>query len=131
MAGRRTMGQTTRKKSVAPGTNNGRVHVRKGDRVKIIRGNFKGQEGTVLRVIPGDNRVVIEGINLRKRHMRPTQENPEGGIVTFEAPIHASNVMLLDPSTDEPTRIRYHVDEDGTKERISARSGNAIPRPKI
>ncbi len=130
MAGRRTMGQTTRKKSVAPGTHNGRVHVRKGDRVKVIRGNFAGQEGTVLRVLPEENRVVIEGINLRKRHMRPTQENPEGGIVSFEAPIHASNVMLLDPTTDEPTRVRRHVDEDGTKERISARSGHAIPLPK-
>jgi len=131
MAGRRTMGQSVRKKTLAPGTNNGRAHVRKGDRVKVIRGNFAGQEGTVLRVMPQENRVVIEGINLRKRHMKPTQENPEGGIVTFEAPIHASNVMLLDPTTDEPTRIRHHVDEDGTKERISARSGNAIPRPKI
>ncbi len=131
MAGRRTMGQGTRAKSVAPGTHSGHVHVRKGDRVKIIRGNFKGQEGTVLRVLPKDNRVVIEGINLRKRHMKPTQENPEGGIVSFEAPIHASNVMLLDPTTGEPTRIRQRFDEDGTKERISARSGNAIPKPKI
>ncbi len=129
MAGRRTMGQQARKKSVAPGTHHGKVHVRKGDRVKVIRGNFAGQEGTVLRVLPAENRVVIEGINLRKRHMRPTQENPEGGIVSFEAPIHASNVMLLDPTTDEPTRVRHHVDEDGTKERISARSGHAFPLP--
>jgi large subunit ribosomal protein L24 len=130
MAGRRTMGQTARKKTQAPGTHNGRVHVVKGDRVKVIRGNFKGQEGTVLRVVPQDNRVVIEGINLRKRHMKPTQENPEGGIVSFEAPIHASNVMLLDPTTSEPTRTRKHLDEDGTKERVSVKSGNAIPKPK-
>jgi len=130
MAGRRTMGQTTRRKRAPEGTNNGRVHVRKGDRVKVIRGNFAGQEGTVLRVLPKENRVVIEGVNLRKRHMRPTQENPEGGIVTFEAPLHASNVMLIDPATGDPTRVRHHVDEDGTKERISARSGNAIPTPK-
>ena len=128
MAGRRTIGQTPRRKARPSGS--GRVHVRKGDRVKVIRGNFAGQEGTILRVLPKENRVVIEGINLRKRHMRPTQENPEGGIVTFEAPIHASNVMLLDPTTDEPTRIRHHVDEDGTKERISARTGHAIPAPK-
>ncbi len=129
MAGRRTIGQAPKHKK--PVSGNGRVHVRKGDRVKIIRGNFKGQEGTVLRVLPKDNRVVIEGVNLRKRHMRPTQENPEGGIVTFEAPIHASNVMLLDPASGDPTRIRQRVDEDGTKERIAARSGNAIPKPKI
>jgi large subunit ribosomal protein L24 len=122
------MGQPTKRKKAPSG--NGRVHVRKGDRVKVIRGVYKGQEGTVLRVAPKENRVVIEGINKRKRHMKPTQENPEGGIVTFEAPIHASNVMLLDPSTGEPTRFRHHVDEDGTKERISARSGHAIPTPK-
>jgi large subunit ribosomal protein L24 len=105
-----------------------KVHVRRGDRVRVIRGNFAGQEGTVLRVLTKENRVVVEGINMRKRHMRPTQANPEGGIVTFEAPIHASNVMLLDPNTGEPTRVRQRIDADGTKERISVRGGNPIPR---
>jgi large subunit ribosomal protein L24 len=128
MAGRRTLGQPPRRKATPAG--NGRVHVRKGDRVKVIRGNFAGQEGTVLRALPKENRVVIEGINLRKRHMRPTEDNPEGGIVTFEAPIHASNVMLIDPASGEPTRVRHHVDEDGTKERVAVRSGHAIPLPK-
>lgn len=83
-----------------------KMHVKKGDRVKVIRGNFAGTEGTVLRVMPQDNRVVVEGVNVRKRHMRPTQENPEGGIVSFEAPIHASNVMRIDPASGEPTRKR-------------------------
>lgn len=83
-----------------------KLHVKKGDRVKVIRGNFAGTEGNVLRVMPKENRVVVEGVNLRKRHMRPTQENPEGGIVSFEAPIHASNVMRIDPATGEPTRKR-------------------------
>ncbi len=129
MAGRRTMGQQARKKSVAPGTHKGKVHVRKGDRVKVIRGNFAGREGTVLRVLPEQNRVVIEGLNERKRHMRPTQENPEGGIITINMPIHASNVMLIDPTTGDPVRVRRKVDEDGTKERISARSGHAFPLP--
>jgi large subunit ribosomal protein L24 len=105
-----------------------KLHVRRGDRVRVIRGNFAGQEGTVLRVETKTGRVVVEGLNMRKRHMRPTQDNPEGGIVTFEAPIHASNVMLIDPSSGEPTRIRQRVDADGTKERISARSGNPVPR---
>jgi large subunit ribosomal protein L24 len=105
-----------------------KLHVRRGDRVRVIRGNFAGQEGTVLRVLTKENRVVVEGLNMRKRHMKPTQANPEGGIVTFEAPIHASNVMLLDPSTGEPTRVRQHLDADGTKERVSIRSGNPIPR---
>jgi large subunit ribosomal protein L24 len=105
-----------------------KLHVRRGDRVRVIRGNYAGQEGTVLRVLTKENRVVVEGINMRKRHMRPTQANPEGGIVTFEAPIHASNVMLLDPNTGEPTRVRQRLDADGVKERVSARSGNPIPR---
>ena len=105
-----------------------KMHVRRGDTVRVIRGNFAGQEGTVLRVLPKENRVVVEGVNMRKRHMRPTQANPEGGIVTFEAPIHASNVMLLDPTTDEPTRTRVRIDDDGTKERIGVKSGNPIPK---
>lgn len=83
-----------------------KMNVRRGDRVKVIRGNFANTEGTVLRVLPQENRIVVEGVNLRKRHMRPTQENPEGGIVSFEAPIHASNVMRIDPATGEPTRKR-------------------------
>ena len=106
-----------------------KVHVRRGDRVRVIRGNFAGMEGTVLRVLPKENRVVVEGVNLRKRHRRPSPDNPEGGIITFEAPIHASNVMLIDPTTGEPTRVRKRIAADGTKERISVRSGNPIPRP--
>ncbi|MEX0907990.1 MAG: 50S ribosomal protein L24 [Gemmatimonadota bacterium] len=104
-----------------------KMHVRRGDRVRVIRGNFAGQEGTVLRVLPKENRVVVEGVNMRKRHMRPSQANQEGGIVTFEAPVHASNVMLIDPTTGEPSRVRQHIDADGTKERVS-KSGNPIPR---
>jgi large subunit ribosomal protein L24 len=106
-----------------------KLHVRRGDRVRVIRGNHAGAEGTVLQVLPKDNRVVVEGVNERKRHARPTNANPEGGIISFFAPIHASNVMLIDAATGEPTRVRSRVDEDGTKERISVRSGNAIPRP--
>jgi large subunit ribosomal protein L24 len=104
-----------------------KMHVRRGDRVRIIRGNFAGQEGTVLRVLPKENRVVVEGVNMRKKHMRPTQANQEGGIISFEAPIHASNVMLIDPVTGAPTRVRQRLDADGTKERLSV-TGNPIPR---
>ena len=103
--------------------------VMKGDRVKVIRGNFRDAEGTVLRVIPGKDRVVVEGVNMRKRHERPTQDNPEGGIITFEAPIHLSNVMLVDPAGGDAGRIRIRVEADGTKERISVKSGNPIPKP--
>ena len=103
------------------------MKIRRGDRVKVISGNDKGLEGTVLRVEPGKNRVVVEGVNRRKRHMKPSQTNPEGGIVEFEAPVHVSNVMLLDPATGEPTRVRSQVGEDGRRERV-AKSGRVIPR---
>jgi large subunit ribosomal protein L24 len=106
-----------------------KMHVRRGDRVRVIRGTQAGKEGTVLRVLPKENRVVVEGVNMRKRHTRPSQSNPEGGILTFEAPIHASNVMLLDPN-GEPTRVRHRVDADGTRERVSVKTGNPIPRAR-
>jgi large subunit ribosomal protein L24 len=105
-----------------------KLHVRRGDRVRVIRGNHAGAEGTVLRVLTRENRLVVEGVNLRKKHTRPSQADPEGGIITFEAPIHASNVMLIDPVTGEPSRVRQRIDTDGTKERISVRSGNPVPR---
>lgn len=101
----------------------------KGDRVRVIRGNFRDQEGTVLRTLPDQDRVVVDGVNLRKKHMRPTQANPDGGIVTMEMPIHISNVMLVDPASDVASRVRVQVEQDGTKERISVKSGNPIPRP--
>ena len=105
-----------------------KLHVRRGDQVKVIRGNYAGLEGTVLRVLPKENRVVVEGINMRKHHTRPSEANPEGGIIEHEEPIHASNVMLIDPTTGEPSRYRTQVEEDGTKERISVRGGNPIPK---
>ena len=105
-----------------------KMHVRRGDRVRVIRGNFAGVDGTVLRVIPSENRLVVEGVNLRKRHMRPSQSNPEGGITTYEAPIHASNVMLIDPTDDEPSRYRRGRDDEGRLERVAVRSGNVIPK---
>jgi len=103
--------------------------VMKGDRVKVIRGNHRDAEGTVLRLLPESDRVVVEGVNMRKRHERPTQDNPEGGIITFEAPIHISNVLLMDPAGGDASRTRLRVEADGTKERISTKSGNPIPKP--
>jgi large subunit ribosomal protein L24 len=102
-----------------------KMNIRKGDQVKVIRGNYRGQEGRVERE---KNRVVVEGVNLRKRHRKPSAVDPEGGILTFEAPIHASNVMLIDPATGEPTRVRTQVADDGAKERVSVRSGRVIPK---
>ncbi len=106
-----------------------RIRIVKGDRVRVIRGNHRDAEGTVLRVIRGSNRVVVQGVNMRKRHTRPSQTNPEGGIVSFEGPVHVSNVMLIDPASGEPSRIRMRVEPDGYKERIAVKSGNPIPKP--
>ena len=102
----------------------------KGDRVRVIRGNYRDMEGAVLEVLKDADRVRVEGVNMRKRHTRPSQQNPDGGIITFEAPINVSNVMLIDPATGEPSRVRMRIEEDGTKERISVKSGNPIPRPQ-
>lgn len=107
-----------------------KINVMKGDRVRVIRGNHRDMEGTVLEVIRSTGRVRVEGVNMRKRHTRPTQENPDGGIITFEAPVDISNVMLIDPTTGEPSRVRVRIEEDGTKERIAVKSGNPIPKPQ-
>lgn len=107
-----------------------KLRIMKGDRVRVIRGNFRDMEGTVLEVMRDAGRVRVEGVNMRKRHTRPSQANPDGGIITFEAPIDVSNVMLIDPATGEPSRTRVRIEEDGTKERISVKSGNPIPRPQ-
>ena len=108
----------------------GKMRIMKGDRVRVIRGNFRDLEGTVLRVMPAERRVVVEGVNMRKRHQRPSAANPDGGIVTSEHPIHVSNVMLIDPASGEATRVRTRVDADGMKERIAVKTGNPIPRPR-
>ena len=108
----------------------GKRTVMKGDRVRVIRGNHRDQEGRILRVLKDKERVVVEGVNMRKRHMRPSAANQEGGIVTFEAPIHVSNVMLVDPTSGDPSRVRIRLEEDGVKERVAVKSGNPIPRPQ-
>ena len=104
--------------------------IMKGDRVRVIRGNYRDMEGSVLEVYPDKDRVRIEGVNMRKRHTRPSQQDPDGGIISFEAPIHISNVMLVDAGSDSASRVRIRVEEDGTKERISVKSGNPIPKPQ-
>lgn len=104
-----------------------KMHITKGDKVRVITGEHKGEEGTVIRVLPKKNRVVVEGVNVVSRHRRATQ-NAEGGIIKFPAPIHASNVMLLDPKSGNPTRVRRKKDKDGTVERLSVKSGQPMPR---
>ena len=106
-----------------------KLHVRKGDRVKVISGNYRGATGQVLRTDPDRRRVVVDGVNMRKRHQAPTRENPEGGIMTFEQPIHASNVQLVCPHCDEGVRTGTKRDADGTAERLCKKCGNPIPTP--
>ncbi len=103
------------------------ARIRKGDKVVVISGRDKGKTGKVMRVLDEDGRVVVEGINLVKRHMRPTPRNPSGGILEREQPIHVSKVMPVDPSTGKGTRVRFKTLENGKKVRIAAKSGEEIP----
>jgi large subunit ribosomal protein L24 len=106
-----------------------KLHLTKGDTVQVISGDDKGKRGKVLRVLPKAGRIVIEGVNLVKRHRRATATS-EAGIVTFAAPIHHSKAMLIDPKSGEPTRIRRRKDKDGTLERIAVKSDQPIPRTR-
>jgi len=107
-----------------------KMHITSGDTVRVVSGDDKGQEGRVLRVDRKRYRVTVEGVNIVKRHKRAQREGDESGIIEFPAMLDASNVMLLDPKTGEPTRIRRKRDKDGLLERISVKSGQAIPRAK-
>ena len=103
------------------------MHVKKGDKVQVIAGKDKGKQGTILAVFPKKERVIIEGINMVKKHAKPSQENPQGGILNQEAAIHVSNVMPIDPKTGEPTRVGYEV-RDGKKVRIAKKTGEALDK---
>jgi large subunit ribosomal protein L24 len=107
------------------------MNIRKNDNVIVIAGNDKDKTGKVLKVFPKISKVIIEGINLRKRHTKPSQKHPQGGILEKEAPIHVSNVMLLDPKTNEPTRLGSQIildEKTGKKkhQRVSRVSGEMI-----
>lgn len=101
------------------------MHVKKGDKVMVITGKDKGKTGVVLAAFPKKDRVLVEGINIVKKHAKPSQLNPQGGILSQEAAIHVSNVMLLDPKTNEPTRVGHKV-VDGKKVRVAKKSGETL-----
>ena len=101
------------------------MNLKKGDKVIVIAGRDKGKSGVIQKVIPELNRVVVEGINVRKKHQKPTQANPEGTIVEIYAPIDASNVMLEDPKTKKPTRIGHKIVK-GKKVRVAKKSGTVL-----
>lgn len=101
------------------------MRIQKGDRVKVITGSFKGTVGDVIKVSPKHEKVMIEGVNLVKKHIKPSEINPDGGIVETEAWIHVSNVQIYDPKTKESTRIGYQI-VDGKKARYFKKSGKLI-----
>lgn len=107
-----------------------KLHIRTGDRVTVVAGNYKGATGQVLRTIPAKDQIVVDGINMRTHHRRASVNKRgdvnEGGIVTFEAPIAVSNVMLMCPHCDGPARVARRRDADGTVERICKRCDNPI-----
>ena len=103
------------------------LKIRKGDRVKVITGRRKGKVGDVLRVLPEENRVVVSGVNVIKRHTKPSRAE-SGGIIEREAAIHVSNVALLDPKSDKPTKVGFKFLEDGRKVRFARASGETIDR---
>ncbi len=94
-------------------------HVKKGDTVEIIAGVNKGATGKVMRVIPGKDRVLVEGINLAHKHVRPSQKNPQGGRIRVERPIHISNVLPVNSKSNKGTRVRFEVDAKGNKRRVA------------
>lgn len=101
------------------------MHVKKGDKVMVITGKDKGKTGVILTAYPKKDRVLVEGVNIVKKHTKPNQDNPQGGIVSQEASIHVSNVMVIDPKTGEPTRVGYKI-EDGKKIRVAKKSGENL-----
>ena len=100
-----------------------KMHVKKGDKVKVLSGKDKGKEGEILRAIPSTQRVVVEKVNMITKTMRPNQNNPQGGLTKVEGPIHASNVMLICPSCGKPTRVGHGKDAEGKKVRICKKCG--------
>ncbi len=107
-----------------------KMHVSKNDTVRVMRGDDKGREGKVLRTYPKTGRVLVEGINIVKKHRKARTAEEQSGIIEAPAPVHSSNLMLIDAKTGEPTRTKARIDTDGTKERVGVRTGEPIPRTR-
>ncbi|KAB2329643.1 50S ribosomal protein L24 [Cytobacillus gottheilii] len=103
------------------------MHVKKGDKVMVISGKDKGKTGVILAAFPKQSRVLVEGVNVVKKHAKPSQVNPQGGIISQEAPVHVSNVMPVDPKSGEPTRVGYKT-VDGKKVRVAKKSGEVLDK---
>ena len=103
-----------------------KLHIKKGDKVKVIAGNSRGKISTVLEIRTDENKAIVEGINMVTKHQKPTSTNPNGSVTKKEAPIHLSNIMVVDASTGQPTRIGRRVNKDGKNERYSIKSDQTI-----
>ena len=103
-----------------------KLKIKKGDRVVVITGRDKGKQGEVLKVLPKDSRIIVQGVNLAKRHTRPSAADPSGGILDKELAIHISNVAHIDPKSGKPTRVGFKLVEGGRKVRVARRSGEMI-----
>jgi large subunit ribosomal protein L24 len=103
-----------------------KLHVRKGDMVLVLSGNDRSKKGRVLEVYPDKNRAIVEGINMVTKHLKPSAANPNGGIEKREAPVHLSNLMVVDPSTGEATKIGRKLNKDGRLQRYSKKTGEFI-----
>jgi large subunit ribosomal protein L24 len=107
-----------------------KMRVSKGDMVRVMRGDDRGKEGKVLRIFPKTGRVLVEGVNIVKKHRKARTADEQSGIVEAPAAMHASNLMLIDAKSGEATRTRARIDADGTKERVGVRTGEPIPRTR-
>ena len=95
------------------------LHIKKGDTVEIISGDHKGATGRVLRVIPEKSKVIVQGHNLVKKHVRPSRKNPQGGRINVEQPLHISNVLPVSPKNSKGTKVKFQVDKNGAKKRVA------------
>ena len=103
-----------------------KVHIRKGDEVIVLAGDDKGRKGKVLKVLVAKQRALVEGVNMVSKSMKPSAKNPQGGIVKQEAPIHVSNLSLIDPKSGKATRVGMKKTDDGKKVRVAKKSGEVI-----
>lgn len=103
-----------------------KFHIKKGDEVMVISGNYKGQKGKVLEIIVNKNRAIVEGINMISKHSKPNKDNPDGGIIKHEAPIHISNLLPIDTKTGNPSRVGRHLNKDEKLVRFAKKSGEEL-----
>ncbi|WMJ75243.1 50S ribosomal protein L24 [Cytophagaceae bacterium ABcell3] len=103
-----------------------KFHIKRGDTVKVLTGDNKNNTGIVKVILPKDNKAIVEGVNIVSKHVKPDASNPNGGIVKKEAPVHISNLMLIDPATNEPTRVGRKLDKNNKLQRYSKKTGEII-----